>query len=60
MIVAREGHHECLSILLAHGAEVDKCREVGVVCFSSCALDLAGRCDGRDAEYLSPALSWFS
>ena len=24
MLAAQEGHHECLSILLAHGAEVDK------------------------------------
>ena len=25
---AQEGHHECLSILLAHGAEVDKANAV--------------------------------
>ncbi len=30
MIAAEEGHHECLSILLAHGAEVDKAREVSI------------------------------
>ena len=28
MIAAGNGHHECLSILLAHGAEVDKANEV--------------------------------
>ena len=63
MIAAQEGQHECLSILLTHGAEVDKCREVSAVCFSSSALDfdqLAGEVSamiGRDAEYLSAAES---
>ena len=28
MMAAQEGHHECLSILLAHGAEVDKAEAV--------------------------------
>ena len=31
MIAARYGHHECLSILLAHGAEVDKVARVSAV-----------------------------
>ena len=31
MIAAQEGHHECLSILLTHGAKVDKADEVGAV-----------------------------
>ena len=30
MIAAQKGHHECLSILLAHGAEVDKATGVSV------------------------------
>ena len=30
MAGAREGNQECLSILLAHGAEVDKARGVSV------------------------------
>ena len=30
MIAAREGHHECLLILLAHGAEVNKGGEVSI------------------------------
>ena len=30
MIAAKGGHHECLSILLDHGAEVDKARIVSV------------------------------
>ena len=42
MIVAQEGHHKCLSILLAHGVDVDQCREVSaVVIWSICHLDLA-------------------
>ena len=28
MIAAEKGHHDCLSILLAHGAEVGKANEV--------------------------------
>ena len=28
MIAAAKGHQECLSILLAHGAEVDKANNV--------------------------------
>jgi hypothetical protein len=30
MIAARKGLHDCLSILLAHGAEVDKATTVSV------------------------------
>ena len=30
MDAAEQGHHECLSILLAHGAEVNIAREVSV------------------------------
>ncbi len=42
MIAAQEGHCECLSILLPHGAEVDKTNAVS-------AVGLAG-----DAEYFPP------
>ena len=31
---AEKGHHECLSILLAHGAKVDKLKEVSEVSFN--------------------------
>ena len=31
MIVAQEGHHECLSILLAYGADVNKALDVSVL-----------------------------
>ena len=31
MTAAKEGHHDCLSILLAHGAKVNIAREVSVV-----------------------------
>ena len=31
MVAANKGHHECLSILLAHGAEVDKANHVSAV-----------------------------
>ena len=34
MIAAAKGHHECLSILLAHGAEVDRPNEASVVMWS--------------------------
>ncbi len=34
IIASIKGHHECLSILLAHGAEVDKPNEVGIVMWS--------------------------
>ncbi len=42
-IAAQEGHHECLSILLAHGAEVDKAEAVSVrgVCCIAYLLDVA-------------------
>ncbi len=30
LLAAGRGHRECLSILLAHGAEVDKAEEVSV------------------------------
>jgi hypothetical protein len=43
MIAALKGHHECLSILLAHGAEVDKARAVSVrgVCSIAYLWDVA-------------------
>ena len=28
---AETGHHECLSILLSHGAKVDQCRTVSIL-----------------------------
>jgi hypothetical protein len=31
MLAAYRGHHKCLLILLAHGAEVNKSKEVSVV-----------------------------
>ena len=31
MIVAQEGHHECLSILLVHGAEINKAMNVSAL-----------------------------
>ena len=30
MLAAAEGHHECLSVLLAHGADVNKAEPRGV------------------------------
>ena len=36
MIAAEAGHHECLSILLAHGAEVDKIDEARAVSAYRC------------------------
>ena len=50
MIAALKGHHECLSILLAHGAEVDKARGVSVrgVCSIVYVWDVA--CIGVAAE----------
>ena len=43
MMAAQEGHHECLSILLAHGAEVDKADAVSVrgVCSIAYLWDVA-------------------
>ena len=43
MMAARGGHHECLSILLAHGAEVDKANAVSVrgVCGIAYLWDVA-------------------
>ena len=50
MFAARLGHHECLSILLAHGAEVDKTNAVSIrgVCSIACLWDVA--CIGVAAE----------
>ena len=50
MDAARWGHHECLSILLAHGAEVDKATGVSVrvVCSIAYLCDVA--CIGVAAE----------
>ena len=31
MLAAAEGHHECLSVLLAHGADVNKAAKVSAV-----------------------------
>ncbi len=33
MIAAEKGHHECLSLLLAHGAEIDKADQVSAMSF---------------------------
>ena len=43
MIAAQEGNHECLSVLLAHGAEVDEAKTVSVrgVCCIAYLWDLA-------------------
>ena len=43
MDAARGGHHECLSILLGHGAAVDKVDEVSVrdVCRTALLCDVA-------------------
>ena len=43
MMAARGGHHECLSILLAHGAEVDKADTTSVrrVCSIAHLWDVA-------------------
>ena len=50
MIAARWGHHECLSILLAHGAKVDKAEAVSIrgVCSIGCLWGVA--CIGVAAE----------
>ena len=50
MLAAQGGHHECLSILLAHGAEVDKARGVSIrgVCSIAYLWDVA--CIGVAAE----------
>ena len=44
MMAAHHGRDECLSILLAHGAEVDKARGVSVhgVCSIANLWDVAG------------------
>ena len=43
MVAARLGHHECLSILLAHSAEVNKATAVSVrgVCSIAYLWDVA-------------------
>ena len=50
MDAAVKGHHECLSILLAHGADIDKTRGVSVcgVCSIAYLWDVA--CIGVAAE----------
>ena len=50
MEAAHEGHYDCLSILLAHGAEVDKAEEVSArgVCSMASLWDVA--CIGVSAE----------
>jgi hypothetical protein len=52
MMASQEGHHLCLSILLAHGAEVDKANAVSVrgVCSIAYLWDVA--CIGVAAEGL--------
>ena len=52
MIAAQNGHHECLSILLAHGAEVNKAGGVSVrgICSIAYLWDVA--CIGVAAEGL--------
>ena len=44
MIAAQEGHHECLSFLLAHGAEVDIAEAVSIrgVCSIAYLWDVVG------------------
>jgi ankyrin repeat protein len=51
MYAAQEGHHECLSTLLAHGAEVNKAGAVSVrgVCSIAYSWDVAA-CIGAAAE----------
>jgi hypothetical protein len=43
LFAAQEGHEECLSILLAHGAKVDKANKVSVrgVCSIAYSWDVA-------------------
>ena len=50
MDAARIGHHGCLSILLAHGAEVDKARGVSVRGVGSIAYLWDVACIGAAAE----------
>ena len=51
MIASDNGQHECLSILLAHGAEVDKADDVSAVMLTS----------GCSAfNYLCIELGWLS
>ena len=42
MIAAVNGHHDCLSILLAHGAEVNKADRVSVVSVGDVACMRSG------------------
>ena len=49
LVAAEKGHHECLSILLAHGAEVDKADRVSAVSvgdveWRACVLEAASVC----------------
>ena len=50
MMAARFGHYECLSILLAHGADVNKNNEVSIrgVCSIAYLWDVS--CIGAAAE----------
>ena len=50
MMAAKEGHLQCLSILLAHGAEVDKADSVSVGEVCSIAYLLGVACIGVAAE----------
>ena len=50
MIAAQEGHDECLSIMLAHGAEVDKARGASVRGVCSIAYLWDAACFGVAAE----------
>ena len=58
MAAAQKGHQECLSFLLAHGAEVDKARAVSVrgVCSIAYVWDVA--CIGVAAEEKRCNLHW--
>ena len=50
MTAAQEGHHDCLSILLVHGAQVNKANTVSVrgVCSIAYSWDVA--CIGVAAD----------
>ena len=54
MMAAHQGHHECLSILLAHGAEVNKAAAVSVRGIAS-TWNVA--CIGFAAEWMRCILS---
>jgi hypothetical protein len=50
MMAAKGGHHECLSILLAHGAEVNKADAVSIRGVSGLAYLWDVACVGVAAE----------